>query len=162
MISLLKVVRTEGGEEPGEGGEQNAPTIVGSNFNGNAFDIENDVLEVAKGASVKLQVTLYAPNGIANVYVEIDSETLTSDILGGVGLASSFDLAHPGDLEVGLNSLGFPTGDEVIGQTELLFDITQFTSLLGIYGVANHNFIIRLVDQNGLEITKTLKIKSIE
>ena len=131
-------------------------------FNENAFDIENDVLEIAKSASVKLQVTLYAPNGIANVYVEIDSETLTSDILGGVGLASSFDLAHPGDLEVGLNSLGFPTGDEVIGQTELLFDITQFTSLLGIYGVAKHNFIIRLVDQNGLEITKTLKIKSIE
>lgn len=154
---------TEGGEDPGEGGgEQNVPSIVGSNFNENAFDIENDVLEIAKGASVKLQLTLYAPNGIANVYVEIDSETLTSDILGGVGLASSFDLAHPGDLEVGLNSLGFPTGDEVIGQTELLFDITQFTSLLGIYGVAKHNFIIRLVDQNGLEITKTLKIKSIE
>lgn len=49
-----------------------------------------------------------------------------------------------------------------MGQTELPFDITDFTSLLGIYGAANHNFIIRLVDQIGLEATETLKIKSVE
>lgn len=151
----------EGGDEPGEV-DPNTPSIVGTNFNGNAFDIKNDVLEVVKGASVELQVSLYAPNGIAHVYVTIDSETLTPGILGGVGLASSFDLAEPGELKEGLEGLGFPTGDTVVGNTELLFDITQFTSLLGIYGAANHNFIIRLVDQEGLEITETLKIKSVE
>ena len=153
----------EGGEDPGDGdGDENAPTIVGSNFNVNAFDITKDVLEVKKGASAQLQVTLTAPNGIAHVYVTIDSETLTKEVLEGVGLTDSFDLAEPGALEEGLNSLGFPTGDAVVGQTDLLFDITDFTSLLGIYGVANHNFIIRLVDQNGLEVTETLKIKSVE
>lgn len=151
----------EGGDEPGEV-DPNTPSIVGTNFNGNAFDIKNDVLEVVKGASVELQVSLYAPNGIAHVYVTIDSETLTPGILGGVGLASSFDLAEPGELKEGLEGLGFPTGDTVVGNTELLFDIKQFTSLLGIYGAANHNFIIRLVDQEGLEITETLKIKSVE
>lgn len=158
---------TDGGENPDQGGEdsgdgnEKAPSIVGSNFNGSPFDIENDVLEVAKGASVELQVNLYAPNGIAHVYVEIDSETLTDEVLQSVKLASSFDLAEPGNLKEGLESLKFPTGDSVVGQTELLFDITQFTSLLGIYGAANHNFIIHLVDQQGLEITETLKIKSI-
>lgn len=153
----------EGGEDPGDGdGDENAPTIVGSNFNGNAFDITKDVLEVKKGASAQLQVTLSALNGIAHVYVTIDSETLTEGILTGVNLAKSFDLAEPGALEAGLNGLGFPTGDAVVGQTELLFDITDFTSLLGIYGAANHNFIIRLVDQIGLEVTETLKIKSVE
>lgn len=141
---------------------EGAPSIVGSNFNGSPFDIKNDVLEVAEGASVELQVTLSASNGIAHVYVEIDSETLTEGILTGVNLAKSFDLAEPGALKEGLEGLGFPTGDAVVGQTELLFDITQFTSLLGIYGAANHNFIIRLVDQQGLEITETLKIKSVE
>lgn len=153
----------EGGEDPGDGdGDENAPTIVGSNFNGNAFDITKDVLEVKKGASAQLQVTLSALNGIAHVYVTIDSKTLTEDILTGVNLAKSFDLAEPGALEAGLKGLGFPTGDAVVGQTNLLFDITDFTSLLGIYGAANHNFIIRLVDQNGLEVTETLKIKSVE
>lgn len=155
----------EGGEEPGDGDgseNENTPTIVGSNFNGNTFDISSDVLEVKRGASAQLQVTLSALNGIAHVYVTIDSETLTEDILTGVNLAKSFDLAEPGALEAGLNGLGFPTGDAVVGQTKLLFDITDFTSLLGIYGAANHNFIIRLVDQIGLEATETLKIKSVE
>lgn len=153
----------EGGEEPGDGdGDENAPTIVGSNFNGKAFDITKDVLEVKKGASAQLQVTLSALNGIAHVYVTIDSKTLTKKVLESVGLTDRFDLAEPGALEAGLKGLGFPTGDAVMGQTELPFDITDFTSLLGIYGAANHNFIIRLVDQIGLEATETLKIKSVE
>lgn len=153
----------EGGEDPGDGdGDENAPTIVGSNFNEKAFDITKDVLEVKKGASAQLQVTLSAPNGITHVYVTIDSNTLTKDVLESVGLTDSFDLAEPGALEAGLKGFGFPTGDAVVGQTELLFDITDFTSLLGFNGAANHNFIIRLVDQNGLEATETLKIKSVE
>ena len=61
-----------------------------------------------------------------------------------------------------MNGLGFPTGAAVVGQTEILFDVTNFTPLLGLYGAASHNFIIRLVDQQGLEVTQTLKIKSVE
>lgn len=161
---------TDGGEEPsdgdGDGGdesgsEQNMPTIVGTDFNGNTFDISKDVLTVTKGQSVPLSVTLLAPNKMAHVYVTIDSETLTEDVLVGVNLAKNFDLAEPGDLEAGLKGLGFPTGTDVIGKEEIPFDITQFTSLLGIYGAANHNFIIRVVDQQGLEVTETLKIKSV-
>lgn len=161
---------TDGGEGPGDGdgdggdesgSEQNMPTIVGTDFNGNTFDISKDVLTVTKGQSVSLSVTLLAPNKMAHVYVTIDSETLTEDVLVGVNLAKNFDLAEPGDLEAGLKGLGFPTGTDVIGKEEIPFDITQFTSLLGIYGAANHNFIIRVVDQQGLEVTETLKIKSV-
>ena len=82
--------------------------------------------------------------------------------MSGVGLATSFDLAEPGALEAGLNGLGFPTSDAVVGKIEIPFDITNFTPLLGLYGAANHNFVIRLVDLKGLEITETLKIKSVE
>lgn len=146
----------------GEGGD--APTIVGTKFNGKSFDISNDVLEVPTNIKepLPLQVTLSAANGIAHVYVTIDSETLTEDILTGVNLAASFDLAEPGELEAGLKGLGFPTGDAVVGQTTILFDVTGFTPLLGLYGAASHNFIIRLIDQQGLEVTQTLKIKSVE
>lgn len=148
----------------GEGGD--APTIVGTKFNGNSFDISNDVLEVPVNMDMEhplpLQVTLSAANGIAHVYVTIDSETLTEDILTGVNLAASFDLAEPGELEAGLKGLGFPTGDAVVGQTTILFDVTGFTPFLGLYGAASHNFIIRLIDQQGLEVTQTLKIKSVE
>lgn len=156
-----------GGEEPGDGdGEQNMPTIVGSKFNGSPFDISKDVLNVSIKTDmdnpIPLQVTLSAPNGIAHVYVTIDSETLTEDLLTEVNLAKNFDLAEPGDLESGLNNLGLPTGQKVIGQETVLFDITNFTPLLGMFGVATHNFIIRLVDQQNLEVTQTLKIKSVE
>lgn len=146
----------------GEGGDE--PTIVGTKFNGKSFDISNDVLEVPTNIKepLPLQVTLSAANGIAHVYVTIDSETLTEDILTGVNLAASFDLAEPGELEAGLKGLGFPTGDAVVGQTTILFDVTGFTPLLGLYGAASHNFIIRLIDQQGLEVTQTLKIKSVE
>lgn len=146
----------------GEGGD--APTIVGTNFNGKSFDISNDVLEVPTNIKepLPLRVTLSAANGIAHVYVTIDSETLTEDILTGVNLAASFDLAEPGELEAGLKGLGFPTGDAVVGQTTILFDVSGFTPLLGLYGAASHNFIIRLIDQQGLEVTQTLKIKSVE
>lgn len=157
----------DGGEEPGDGdGEQNMPTIVGSNFNGSPFDISKDVLNVSIKTDmdnpIPLQVTLSAPNGIAHVYVTIDSETLTEDLLTEVNLAKNFDLAEPGDLESGLNNLGLPTGQKVIGQETVLFDITNFTPLLGMFGVATHNFIIRLVDLQNLEVTQTLKIKSVE
>ena len=159
----------DGGEEPGEGdgeGDQNMPTIVGANFNGSPFDIEKDILNVSIKTDmdnpIPLQVTLSAPNGIAHVYVTIDSETLTEDLLTEVDLAKDFDLAEPGDLESGLNNLGLPTGENVIGKTEIPFDITNFTPLLGMFGVATHNFIIRLVDQQNLEVTQTLKIKSVE
>ena len=38
---------------------------------------------------------------MAHVYVTIDSETLTEDVLVGV-IWLKFDLAEPGDLEAGL------------------------------------------------------------
>lgn len=144
---------TEGGDGSGEGGEQNAPSIIGSNFNGNAFDIENDVLDITGHATLKVEIN--AENGIAHLYVEIQSETLD---VTDVGLTNSFDLAYPGDLEEGLSGLGFPTGDNVIGQKHTVFDISTFTGLL-INFDGNHNFVIRVVDQNDLEETKVLKLR---
>lgn len=148
---------TEGGEDPGEGGgEQNVPSIIGSDFNGNPFDIENDVLDI-KGAST-LKVEINAENGIAHLYVEIQSETLD---VTEVGLMNSFDLAYPGDLEEGLNGLGFPIGANVIGQKHTTFDISTFTGLLVSFE-GNHNFVIRVVDQNDLEETKVLKLRVVK
>lgn len=148
---------TEGGEDPGEGGgEQNVPSIIGSDFNENPFDIENDVLDI-KGAST-LKVEINAENGIAHLYVEIQSETLD---VTEVGLMNSFDLAYPGDLEEGLNGLGFPTGANVIGQKHTTFDISTFTGLLVSFE-GNHNFVIRVVDQNDLEETKVLKLRVVK
>lgn len=133
---------------PGEGGDENSkPTIVGMDF-----DITKPLVLPAGGTAVVVNIT--AKHGINNLYVEIASETLTEDILQEVGLAKSFDLANPGDLAEALASLGFPIGADVIGKGELVFDITQFTPLLGIYGAGTHNFIITVVDQANPANTK--------
>lgn len=145
-----------GGEEPGDGdgeGDQNMPTIVGANFNGSPFDIENDVLNITGAATLKVEIN--APNGIAHLYVDIQSETLD---VTEVGLSNSFDLAYPGDLQDGLNGLGFPTGDEVIGKESTVFDISTFTALLLTFS-GDHNFVIHVVDQQNLEVTKVLKLR---
>lgn len=153
---------TDGGEEPGDGdgdggdesgSDQNMPTIEGTSFNKVPFDIDNDRLTISGAA--ELQVTIGAPNGIANLFVEIISETLD---VSEVGLPKSFDLAYPGENSDALSGLGFPVGDEVIGQTEVLFDISTFTALLPMFK-GNHDFKIRVVDSKGLEVTKTLKIQ---
>lgn len=153
----------DGGEDEGTGGgsSTDAPTIVGTSFKGSPFDIDNDVLEVKKGETATLKVTLSSSVGIGHVYVTIDSETLTSDILGEVGLSSSFDLAEPGQYEEGLKTLGLPVSDEVKDKKNVVFDITEFTKLLGAYGTANHKFILQVKDINGNSTTKTLKVKSI-
>ncbi|MGL4229685.1 MAG: DUF4493 domain-containing protein [Tannerellaceae bacterium] len=133
---------------PGEGGGENSkPTIVGKDF-----DITKPLVLPAGGTTVVVNIT--ATHGINNLFVEIASETLTEDILQEVGLAKSFDLANPGGLAEALASLGFPIGADVIGKGELVFDITQFTPLLGIYGAGTHNFIITVVDQANPANTK--------
>lgn len=144
----------EGGEDPGDGDvDENAPTIVGANFNGSAFDIDNDVLNITGAATLKVEIN--APNGIAHLYVDIQSETLD---VTEVGLSNSFDLAYPGELQEGLNGLGFPTGDEVIGKKNTVFDISTFTALLLTFS-GDHNFVIHVVDQQNLEVTKVLKLR---
>ena len=109
------------------------------------------------------KVNINAPYGIVHLKVRIDSPTLTPVILSSVGLAAEFDLAYPGSLEEGLKGLKFPVGDEVIGATKLLFDISEFTGLIPVFdnGVEHsHKFILTLEDVNGNGVTKTLTLVS--
>lgn len=150
-------------EEPEEGGDEEGdetqPTIKGR-----GFDIKTPQTVPADGMTCIVDIT--AAMRFAHLYVTIDSETLTSAVLEDVGLTNSFDLAYPGELEDALgkdengNGLGFPVGNQVIGQKTLVFDITPFTQLLGIYGAATHKFIIKVVDQEGTEVEETLTLIS--
>lgn len=131
-----------------------------ANNNGNVLDdTPNNAADFGEGKKeAKIHIHSEAP--IASFKVKIDSETLTADVLNGVGLAPEFDLADPKDLETGLKGLGFPTGDEVKGATDLDFDITQFVPLTEIYGAANHRFILTVTDNAGNSKTLTLLIVS--
>lgn len=138
------------------GPEGMSPTIEGDGFN---LD-ESLIVPIKGNEGITVVINIAAENGISNLKVKIDSETLTPDVLEEVGLASEFDLAYPGDLEEGLKGLGFPIGEKVIGATELKFDVSKFTGLLGIYGEATHKFIITVIDKYGRYEEKTLTLIS--
>lgn len=159
-----------GGEDPkpGEEGNITFTSETLANENGNVLDdTPNNAADFGEGKkAAKIHIHSEAP--ITSFKVKINSETLTADVLGSVGLASEFDLADPivtvdgekKDLTEGLKGLDFPVGDEVRGATDLDFDITQFVPLTMIYGAANHRFILTVTDNAGNSKTLTLLIVS--
>ncbi len=106
---------------------------------------------------VSFKVT--SETGITEFKIVIDSNSLTDDELKSVGLSAYLDLVNPGDLEGALNGLGFKTGNDVAGQTECSFDISQFVPMLQILPAGDHKFIITVSDADGsTEATLWLKV----
>ncbi len=130
-----------GGEEPSEQISFTSSTL--------SFT-DNNPTDLAEA-----KVLIHADKGISSLVVDIISDDLTDDFLREVGLASTFDLAVPGEMQGALAGLGFPTGAEVTGKTDVTFDITQFLPLLDIYqGV--HKFHITVTDADGNKADRTL------
>lgn len=104
-------------------------------------------------------VNIAAEKGISHVVVEISTDNdefraAVSDLL-----PLSFDLAEPGDQKEAFESLGFPTGADVIGKTSIIFDIRQFVPLLESYS-GTHNFKLTVTDSDNNILSKTLTFKS--
>lgn len=136
-------------------------------FDSPSLDLEgmNDATSFPDDCSKPAAVDISAEKGIANLVVEIISNSLNAEMLEGVGLTQSFDLAYPGDLDAALSTpypdgFGFPTGSNVIGQTKVTFDIAPFVPLLNIYPGEVHQFKITVKDQIGKEKVLTLKFQS--
>lgn len=133
--------------------DQSAPVITSETINLNGV---NNVSDYGTGSLAQVLIT--ASNGIAhlNVKIESDNEGLAAAIDDMVGL--EFDLAYPPSDEekvANIKGLGFPTGNDVIGKTELTFDISQFVPLLAGFP-GNHKFILNVVDANGGSVDATL------
>lgn len=110
---------------------------------------------VTEGLQVIVDITSSDKNGLTGLVVDIESPTLTPDELAGMGLASHLDLVNPGDLKTAIEGLGFPTGSNVLNQSKVTFDISDFMPLLGLLGAGPHNFIIKATDAQGTT-TETL------
>lgn len=110
---------------------------------------------VTEGLQVSVDITSSDKNGLTGLVVDIESPTLTPDELAGMGLAAHLDLVNPGDLKTAIEGLGFPTGSNVLNQSKVTFDISDFMPLLGLLGAGTHNFIIKATDAQGTT-TETL------
>ena len=140
---------TPGGDEPNPPTVKNAPTITATIGDAPAqFDTPIEVTDDLGNIGIK--VVSEADSGFTQFTIDINSDTLTSDILTGVNLDSHLDLINPGNLKEGLTNLGFPT--EIAGWKEASFDITIFVPFLGIYGAGNHRFVVTVADANGTTV----------
>lgn len=115
-------------------------------------------VNLANGYEGNAKVLIKCPKGIAHLVVDIKTDSsLFEQIIDEMNLAT-FDLAYPGDAKESLESLELPIEGDVIGQTEVVFDITQFVSLLVYPG--NHDFVLTVTDNDKAVSSMTLRFKS--
>ncbi|MGN1266249.1 MAG: DUF4493 domain-containing protein [Muribaculaceae bacterium] len=153
---------------------QPAPSFSSDNINLTAY---NDArLFGTDEGLLAAEVLISAPNGIKDFEVNINSGTLTAEVLQGVGLDTQFNLATGRsaagvDLTEGLAGLGFPVANggttsggvtygPVVNQTSVTFNISQFIPLLSIYGAAYHDFELTVTDNAGQVGTCVIKFQT--
>ncbi len=108
-----------------------------------------------EGMEVNIKVT--ATQGVASLLVSIEGAL---DLDGMI--PAQFDLTDPEAAMEGLGAtlrkFGFPTGDEVIGQTELDFSITTFIPLLDTFK-GDSDFRLTVVDAAGNTATEAIMLR---
>ena len=147
-------------------GEQVGPVAILKGLN---IDERHTVVE-----GLSIDVVVSATSGIKNFTVQIVSDVLTPDQLGGVGLCDVLNLVEPtasystvdptfnaSGIAASLTNFGFPTGDQVKDKTTVEFTITPFLSLLAFTGAGNHDFVMTITDNDGNTTVKTLMIKTL-
>jgi hypothetical protein len=139
----------------------NGTTDAQITFESETVDLDgtNSVADFGTGLKNAV-VTIGATEGIQNLIVTIISNSLSKEDLEDSGLTDEFDLANPGQYEAALKGMGFPVGDEVVGQTSVVFDITQFVPLLKAFPDEVHTFRIKVVDSKNNNKTQELKFQA--
>ena len=111
-------------------------------------------------AELQAKIKITAAAGIREFKVEIISDVLTSQVLEGIGLTTSFDLIHPGQYAEILKGLGFPTGDAVLNQTSVSFDISPFMPLIPLLGSGDSDFKLTVTDNDDATTVASIMVHS--
>lgn len=145
---------TEPGDEPDPGPGPDEPGETGPTVTGEGSIVFDQQIEVTSELQCKFNV--HSETGVTALTVKIISDKLTPEELSTMGLAQNLDLVNPGECEEGLSGLGFPVKDQVAGQKDVHFDISQFMTMLMVLGSnETHKFEITATDASG-STTKTL------
>lgn len=125
---------------------------IGSPYRVECYTVTDENGEESLNFDWTFDVVSHAEGGITGFSVNINSSVLDPETLQGVGLAADLDLVNPGIFEDKLNGLGFPTGDDVKGKSELHFDLGQFGPLLAMLADETDQdckFTMTVKDANG-------------
>ena len=141
--------------QPGDDGDDPITPTNGPVITATTFDIKEPQI-ITDNLIIEVVVSSELP--LAGLVVDIKSEALSSEELEAVGLASHLDLVNPGDMRNGLEGLGFPVAENVLGKNEISFDITPFAGLLAMLGNGTHQFIMTATDEGGNVTVETLTL----
>ena len=103
-------------------------------------------------------INITSTTGITQFIADIKSPNLTPEELGTIGLTDHLDLCDPGDFKGALQNLGLLSGETVRGEKSVEFNLTQFLTLLGVFGPNQHSFVLTVGDESGT-VVKTLTLK---
>lgn len=138
------------------------PTLPAATFE--AIDNPNfnlDGVNTASDSFGNAIVRIHCSEGVKALEVTIES---TSDnfmmALADFGLDRPFDLAKPGALKDALSGLGLPVEEQVVGQTTVDFNITNFIGMIALYP-GDHKFTLKVVDSKGAEAPLVLRFKAL-
>ncbi|MBM6865327.1 DUF4493 domain-containing protein [Bacteroides caecigallinarum] len=123
---------------------------------GVGFDINGDPLTDFSNGVV---VELYAPKGMKDVVVNITSKNpMFESAVSGVFGSNNFSLMDENLQEI-LGNLGLPVKDDILGKKKVIFDISDFMSLLVDDSLAGlHTFGITITDMEDNSESADLKI----
>ncbi|MDE6300591.1 MAG: DUF4493 domain-containing protein [Muribaculaceae bacterium] len=114
------------------------------------FDTPMDPAQQSNGV-----VDIHVEKGIEHLQVEI--QTNSDDFKGtleDVDVPLTFDMAQPTAADEGVMELLGASADDILGKTDVKFDITEFLPLLFFSG--EHKFIITVTDKDGYSDSRTI------
>jgi len=147
----------DGGEDPTP---STAPTMT--------WEANPTFAPTAIEETMDVNIVIEAPETISSFIVTVDSGIL-SDVIAALAGDTSYSYASDGPYDMdlinnaalveALAGMGVPTGDQLAGQTEVLFSLSQLVPLIRVYNPesgSNHIFILKVTDAKNQTLQKSL------
>lgn len=125
-------------------------------------DLNNIVVPDPTVSPMDLKFVITVPNGVKKFVVDINSDN--QDFISSVMLTGSLqlDLIDPMESQdLVFEIVPFPHGHELLGQTELLFDLSSAQAPLYAFS-GNHTFTMMITDQKGCKNSVPVVLKVIK
>lgn len=148
------------GDDPEGPQTDNAPTM--------SWDANPDFAPTPVEDVMNINIKIDAPEKIAGFIINVDSYILSdviAQLAGDTGYTYSegnpytMDLIGNATLVNVLGGMGVPTGDQLKGQSSVLFSLSELVPLIMMYSPesgSQHIFDLKVTDEKGQELEKTL------
>lgn len=136
----------------GDGGITLVPYYEGG-CDADITDLNNIIITDPKTDPMVIKFLATVPSGVKKFTVNISTDNSSFQNAVEVADATELDLIYPSAKnQVIFTAVPFPHGEELLGKTEVLFDLTAAQSAIYDYpGV--HNFEMNIMDNNGCKKT---------